>query len=876
MIGTILSRYMILDKLGAGSVGELYHAQGIVDGKDFEIEVLPDSGTEAEGLADLNRQIRIFTSLDHPNLGRVFGFEDAEGKRFIVREFLPGETLAERMTRGGLGQTEALEITFFIAKGLETLHENNVIHGRLSPNNVQLTPDGRVKLTRIERFSAGASESDRDSCGVNGAATKPVAPNYLSPEQIRGDAPDKRSDIWAFGCLIHEMLSSKKAFPEATAVTDREPDRHLLPRGTPAIILDLLHRCLRKDRNRRLRDVGDARIEIEDVLNRRANPASRLFKTVDTGASSGWRQKIGWSMLGATVAALLFVALIWIRPSTPSPPFMRFTINLPESAPLTDRAVPLALSPDGGRLVYVAQEGAGTQLYLRGMDQLEASPIGGTEGAHSPFFSPDGDWVGYFDSRESKLKKIFLEGGEPVVLCDVQFGLGATWGSDNTIIFAPNVFSGLWRISVSGGTPEPLTQLEESEFTHRWPEILPGGKAVIFTAGVAGVMNHMRTILFSLETGESKILLEWGNNARYSPSGHLVFYRAGDLMAVPFDMRRLETQGTPATILEGVRTDRFLGSAHFALSSIGSLAYVPSGSDEELRSLVWVDRERNMQRLTVNRGVFSYPRLSPDGQQLAVVIYSEREKSDIWIVDVDTGAFRRLTSEGNNILPVWTTDGQRVTFSSDRTGHWSLFWALSDGTGPAERLAETRHPQIPSSWSPDGRFLAYTEFHPSTGADIWILPRTGNRNASPFLRTKSGEWGGVFSPDGRWLAYTSDETGPDQIFIKPYPGPGEAQQISTAEGREPIWGPRGDELFYRYWRRLMAVTLQTEPDFVADAPRVVHEGDFHESEDPLFHNYDISPDGSRFVVIHGERTPNPTIQIDLNCGEHLKRLSPPD
>jgi serine/threonine-protein kinase len=552
---------------------------------------------------------------------------------------------------------------------------------------------------------------------------------------------------------------------------------------------------------------------------------------------------------------------------------MRFTIDLPADAPLADRGAPLALSPDGARLVYAARDGTGTQLYQRGMDELSASLIPGTEGAQSPFFSPDGDWIGYFDSSDSKLKKIALEGGDPVALCDVQLGLGAAWNDDDTIIFAPNVFSGLWRIPAGGGTPEVLTQLEENEFSHRWPEILPGGDAVIFTAGVAGVTNQMRTVLYSLKTGEKKSI-EWGSCARYASSGHLVFYRAGDLMAVRFDMRRLETQGTAVTILRGVGTDRLLGSAYFALSSIGSLAYVPRDSDQDLRTLVWVDREQNMQRLTVNQGVFSYPRLSPDGGQLAVVIYSEQEKSDIWIVEVDTGAFRRLTTEGNNILPVWTHDGW-ITFSSDRSGRWSLYWMRADGTGSPEQLAESRHPQIPSAWSPDGKYLAYTEFHPTTGADIWVMSRGDNPDARPFLRTPSGEWGATFSPDGRWLAYTSDELGPDQVFVKPYPGPGESRQISTAEGREPLWGPGGAELFYRYWRRLMAVSIETAPEFLADAPRVIHEGDFRETEDPLFHNYDISPDGQRFVVIHGERRPNPSIRIDLNCFEFLQRINDP-
>ncbi len=581
---------------------------------------------------------------------------------------------------------------------------------------------------------------------------------------------------------------------------------------------------------------------------------------------------LAWAAGGLILGVIATTLLVRLGTRHPAPPpLIRFSIDLPRDAPLAPGAHSLAFSPDGTQLAYVAQVKAETQLYLRALDQLEAKPVPGTRGACDPFFSPDGAWLGYFDSNASQLKKVPLSGGEPVPLGQVQSALGACWGPDGSIMFAPDMFSGLLRIPPAGGNPEPLTKLGNKESTHRWPTMLPDGKTVIFTIGTAGTDSNTRLAAVTLKTGQKKILLDDAADAVFSPPGRLLFMRRGDLMAVAFDPARLEPAGTPFVVKAGIETDRATGSGHFAYSRAGALAYVTRIEEAGFRVLAWADREGGIEKLTVNRGAFSYPRLSPDGRRLAVVIRAMDDKSNVWILDVDSGKFNRLTFEGNNSLPAWSPDGKRLAFASDRDGQWNLFSVSADGSGAAEPLQKSENPQMPGSWSADGRFLAFTEFAPKTGPDIWVLTLDGERVARPFLQTRYAEWGGEFSPDGRWLAYTSDETGPDQVYVQAFPGPGERFQISTAEGREPVWRHDGLELFFRYWKGLMSVTMLSEGEFRPDPPRLAVSGDYEAGEMPMFPNYDVSPDGKRFVMIPQESIEKRQIQIDWNCFDELTR-----
>jgi Tol biopolymer transport system component len=558
-------------------------------------------------------------------------------------------------------------------------------------------------------------------------------------------------------------------------------------------------------------------------------------------------------------------AAIWLsHKPAPPPPLMRFVMELPRTAPLALNAHPLALSSDGTCLAYVAQVDGDTQLYVRTLDQIEATPISGTRNAISPFFAPNGTWIGYFDARDSTLKKVARSGGDPVVLCKAQFGLGASWGTNDAILFAPDSFSGLWRIPAAGGSPEPLTQLQEKELSHRWPEILPDARTAIFTISMGGTASATRIAAVSLKTGQRQVLLEDASDAHYLPTGHLLFLRGSDLMAVGFDAARLEVHGEPFLVRQAIATDKAAGAGRYACSSRGILAYVPADEVEELRTLAWADRQGGVERLAVTQGAFSYPRLSPDGRMLAVIIHSQEGQANLWTVDVANGTFARLTSEANSILPVWTPDSLRVTFASDREGQWNLFWMPADGSHPAELLHKSANPLMPNAWSSDGNTLIFTEVAPKTGPDIWTLSMADGGEARPFLHTQSAEWGGTFSPDGRWLAYTSDESGPLQVYVRPFPGPGEPYQISTAEGREPVWGRDGRELFFRYFMGLLSAGIQTDPDFNSDPPRLVVAGDYITGEIPVFPNYDVSADGQHFVLIPREPRERRQINIDLN------------
>jgi hypothetical protein len=577
------------------------------------------------------------------------------------------------------------------------------------------------------------------------------------------------------------------------------------------------------------------------------------------------RISLRWGVAGLLSGLLVGALGFWLSHHPgPPPPFMRFVMSLPRTSPLAERSNPLAFTRDGARLIYAAQNGENTHLVVRAMAEIDPVAIPGTDGAFHPFPSPDGRWIGYFDARDSRLKKMPISGGAPIVLGAAQFGLGASWGEDDTIVYTPDVFSGLWRVPASGGQAKPLTQLQSKEFTHRWPQVLPGGKTVIFTVGISGTSNISSIASVSLRTGQRKMLLDDASDARYSPTGHLLFLRGSDLMAVRFDPARLLVLAPPFLIQRDIGTDASVGAGHYAVSATGVLAYAPSAEDGDLRSLARVGPKGEVEKLTVNRGAFSYPRLSPDGRRLAVVIRSSREKSHIWTMDVANGTFQRLTTEGSNLFPVWTPDGNRITFASDRNGQWCIYWVPADGSAPPELLRQAENPEVPNAWSSDGVSLIFTEFSPETGPDIWILSLDSARSVRPFLRSPYAEWGGAFSPDRRWLAYTSNDSGLTQVYVQPFPGPGERFQISTAEGREPVWSPDGHELFFRYWKGLMGVSMPFSPETGSEPPRLVVAGEYETGEIQVIPNYDVSADGTQFIMIPREAIERMQIQVNVN------------
>jgi serine/threonine-protein kinase len=566
---------------------------------------------------------------------------------------------------------------------------------------------------------------------------------------------------------------------------------------------------------------------------------------------------------------------------------MRFAIALPPAAPLDlGEHTALAFSPDGKQIVYVANDQLGRspvgapQLYVRAMDQLEARPIAGTEGAAGPFFSPDGQWIGFFAVADRVLKKVRIAGGAPLTVCDASpVARGASWTPDDTIVFAPTQANELYRVPASGGKPQPLATLDKTagEQAHLWPEVLPGGKAVLFTVKTAESFDEARIAVQPLgQPGKLKILIQGGTHARWAPSGHIVYARAGELLAVPFDLERLEVRGAPLQVAQGVSMDPRTGAAHFALSSSGTLAYVPGGAGGAARSLLWVDRRGNARPITETRRAYNCPALSPDGERLAVTI--EGASQDIWVDDLSRGTLTRLTFEADEeIGPIWTRDGARLALSIARPGRDpALFWTPADGSGPPEPLLEAGPARFPTSFSPRDRVLAYTEEQGRGVADIWLLPLDDPAHPRPFLRTPFQESAATFSPDGAWIAYVSNESGRNEVYVQPYPGPGAKRQISTEGGTSPVWAASGRELFYRNGDAMMAVGVTAQPRFSVGLPQLLFRGSYEEpARTDWSRNYDVAPDGQRFVMIRGEESAPTQIHVVLSWLEELRDKSRP-
>jgi serine/threonine-protein kinase len=653
---------------------------------------------------------------------------------------------------------------------------------------------------------------------------------------------------------------------------------------TPPALDRLMKKCLAKDPEERWQNAHDLVSELKwntESISQMALMPVAAAKGIRALGRRALILSVGIFLLGAAFASLA----VWnLKPSlaSPSQPVSRTVITLPPSQQLAglDSGPAVALSPDGTHLVYVARQGSTQQLYLRAMDSLEAKPILGTDGAVDPIFSPDGLWVGFFSG--GKLKKVSVNGGAALTLGDASIPVGASWAGQGMIAFAPSISGVLQQVPAAGGASQPLTPHEKGEVSQRWPEFLPGGKAVLFAAGPSTTnwANAQVTVL-SVGTGERRNLIQGGMYPRYAASGHLVYAQGGSLMAVPFDYRQLTVTGAAVPVAEGVLESLSNGAAQYSLSATGSLVYVPGGVQASQRRLVWVNRNGAELPLAAPAHAYRGPRLSPDGRRVAVAI--EEQETQTWLYDLSRETLTRLTFDGiANYNPVWTPDGKRIAFQSSKEGRLNLFWQLVDGSGGLERLTPSEYNNAPNSWSPDGQLLAFIQIDPTTGYDIWVLrmddPSTGSgqvRKAQPFLQTPFNESAPRFSPDGRWLAYTSDESGRNEIYVQPYPGPGGKSQISTDGGTEPVWNPNGRELFYRSGDKMMAVEIATQPGFAAGKARMLFEGQYVPTP-ATFPNYDVSPDGQRFLMLKAaeQATAPNQINVVLNWFEELKQKVP--
>ena len=831
----------------------------------------------------------------------------------LVLELIEGPTLAERIARGPIPIEDALPIALQIAEALEAAHELGIVHRDLKPANVKVSDQDVVKVLDFglaKALDANVSQADlSQSPTLTGGATRMGVilgtAAYMSPEQARGKAVDRRADVWAFGCVLYEMLTGRRAFEgeviseTLASVLRGEPDWSALPPATPRAIERLLRRCLQKDPRERLQAIGDARIEIKEAI------AGRDDAGIATApAAPAAKPRIGLIVAVAAVAAILAGVAAWMLKPTPMTsalvtrsllgvqPFER---RSPARAgetrvPVTRRdRTAIALTPDGQAIVMRALGDITEQLWVRRLDKLETTPLAGTERSESPFISPDGAWVGYWSAAE--LKKIPIAGGIASTITRVP-GVdaaprifGASWGPGDVIVFATQ--DGLWQVNAAGGESRRLTTISETEYRHTLPHILPRGGALLYTITRSPFRwDDAQIAVRVMETGEQKVLIENGADPRYTASGHIVFARSGTLMAVRFDVERLEVTGNPVALVENVmqtinagNTNNDSGAAQVAISSTGRLVYATGGPAPSVpRALVWVDRSGKLEPLSLPERQYSSPRIAPDGRRIAVSLGPDTERR-VWVHDLQRGGGTPITGPREFAFwNIWSPDGQWIAYAASG---FDLSLRAADGTGAADVAHSSRNFPTPSSWSSDGRLLAFLERTAATQEDIWVQDLADpKRPRRPFIQTPASESFPAFSPDGKWMVYQSNESGRGEVYVQPYPGPGPRIQVSTQGGSAPTWTSNGTEIVYVAsgsglgLAQMMAVaTKATATGLSVDAPRTLFEGRFTFTG-PV-RGYDVTPDGRRFLMVQPrDPPPQPPVELVLveNWFEELKRV----
>ncbi len=886
MSPSTIAHYKITGKLGEGGMGAVYRATDTKLNRDVAIKVLPDSfASDPDRLARFTREAQVLASLNHPNIAAIYGVEE----RALVLELVEGPTLAERIAQGPIPIDDALPIARQIAEALEYAHEKGIIHRDLKPANVKVTPEGRVKVLDFglaKALSAEATAADPAAsptltmrATVAGAIMGTAG--YMSPEQAKGKPVDRRADIWAFGVVLMEMLTGRQLYSGETmsemlaSVIKDQPDIDRLPAATPAAVRRLVRRCLDKDPQRRLQAIGEARIALDEAPGEEpaAGPTTRS-------------SRIPWLAAGALAIALAVVGgLYWKATRPPDRPLVRLSVDLGPQAEAGLRTTAV-LSPDGNRLVFPVRPSGGlVQLATRRLDQPVPTLLVGTENASDPFFSPDGQWIGF--SAEGKVKKMAVTGGAPVTLLDGIDARGAAWGDDGSIIANLGRVGGLFRIPDTGGAPVALQPVSERSASLRWPQILPGGKTVLYTASTTSTTYYEDASIevLTLATGKAKVVARGAYFGRYLPSGHLVFVHQGTLYGQPFDLAALEARGTPVPLVDDIAGNSTAGAGQFDFSGNGTLVHLSGKATGVQWLLSLVDRSGNAQPLPIPPGLNHTPRFSPDGRKLLLAVGTP-EAADLWLYDFDRNRLSRLTSNGKgNSYPVWAPDGKHFVHLTQDGGTYTFWWARADGGGEEQKLFESKDRLLPSSFSPDGRRLAFHQSSPETRLDLWTLPIDASDLEHPvpgkpevFLRTPNNEAVPAFSPDGRWIAHGATDTGKIEVFVRPYPGPGGRFQISDGGGDFPVWSRDGRTLYYRAPdRRIMEVPYRVAGDsFLAEKPRPWSDIPITDAASVTDRLYDVSPDGKHMVMAVGdpqsnERKGNLHVTFLLNFFDEVER-----
>jgi serine/threonine-protein kinase len=895
--GTKIGVYEVNSLLGVGGMGEVYRSRDSKLGRQVALKVLPAGvAADPERLARFRREATLLAALNHPNIAAIYGFEDSGATHALVMELVEGPTLADRVKAGPIPIAEALPIAKQICDALEYAHERGIVHRDLKPANVKVTPEDTVKV--LDFGLAKALENEVAAADIGSSPTMSRMATqagiilgtaaYMSPEQARGKSADRRADIWAFGCVLYEMLTGKMPFAGETvsdtlaAVIKDPPDWSRLPANTPGRLRVLVQRCLQKDPRQRLQAIGDARISIDEVLAGAPEPSSVAVQTAARPSIPAWRRFLPWT-IAALLAAALVAAILTLRPSTNSSTQkpIELTLALPTDQKLALANGPAsAISPDGSRITYVAQQSAADtgQLYIRELDHSSPVALEGVTLAAAPFFSPDGQWIGFF--ADGKLKKVSVHGGAPVELATAPGSRGGTWNQDDTIVFTTAFTSPLYRISASGGAPQQITHLDSArlETTHRWPQFLPGGKSFLFTASSNNNFFGQASVqVASLATGEAKVLVENATFGRYLPGGYLAYFSQSTCFVAPFDAQALKLTGPAIPVLQNVDSDISNGGVQFSVSDAGTALYLSGSASKQNLNVVLLDRQGTSTVLVKGGPDSTSPRVSPDGKKIAF----ERAVGGIWLYDVVRGTTSPITLKtGSANFPIWSPDGQYLTYSYTGGAHTgvgeSIYRVRSDGSGEEQPLTPNDPlSSYPASWSPDGKVLAFVRTSQKGGGccDIWTL-RLGE-NGQPEAPQRFGDDTRVtavslpdpqFSPDGHWLAFSSADSGTSQIYVVPFPGPGGKWQVSTDGGAEPRWSKNGHELFYIRRSSVLAVSYSVEKNsFQAGIPKVLFDSKF-EMRAP-YTSFDVTPDGQHFVAFQFEggklsTHPDPTIVLN--------------
>ena len=874
--GSRLGAYDVVSLLGEGGMGQVYRAHDTRLNRDVALKILPQAfALDRDRIARFRREAQVLAALNHPHIAQIHGLEEATGTQVLVLELVDGESLDRRIVRERIPVDEALGIAKQMAEALKAAHEKGIIHRDLKPANIALTREGQVKvldfgLAKATDTADGASLDVMNSPTITSPAILSSVgvilgtAAYMSPEQAKGRAADKRSDVWAFGCIVFEMLTGHRAFAgedvsdTLASVLRGEPDWSALPTEATHLT-SVLKRCLEKDPEQRLRDIADVKVLLETA------PASQ--GVVTRGAPSmhvGWM----WAAAALLITGGTIAALLLLRGRTIPPPMTKFEVTTSEQERVTTETAGanVAISPDGLRIVYTAGRDAAAHLVVRPLDQLGVEPIAETDGATHPFFSPDGHQIGF--AFHDELRRVPVGGGPSSRVCRFPGNVfrGATWGPNDSIVFA--LSDGLYRVPAGGGEPVKFAAPDRAkkEVSYSTPSFLPGGRALVYTALLQG--GQTRIMARTLDGGVTTTVVEGGFGAQYLPSGHLVYGQGDRVMAIPFDVSTLQATGSRLFLQEGVATKAATGFANVATASDGNGVYVSGRGATAAHHLIWVDR-RGTPVARITPQPLEQPRflrLSPDGRRLALTIGSS-SSGQIWVYDLaGSEQPRRLTFQDHNLFPIWSPDGKHIVFMSLSNSDQVLSIPADGSATESERVVATSSPAAPSDWSRDNVLLFREMGH------LQLL-HLADGKIRPWLQTQFSESDGRFSPNGQWLAYTSDQSGSTEVWVRPFPGPGVPFQVSSGGGHDAVWSGDGKEIFYRNGLKMLSARVVPGAAFRVDSPRVLFERESY-APSSASRMYDVAPNG-RFVMTENEPndyTTRASIVVILNWSQELARV----